>query len=108
MQPSKTDPKRRLTLHSVSLNSSFGAVFLAQHKATKSVVAIKKLTIVQDSDEEAIMLEIDIMKECESPYIVTYYGSYINHSNSEIWVRQRFFLVVLEDFENFLCGIAIF
>lgn len=52
------------------------------HKATSTVVAIKRVGI--DNDLEDIMKEIDFMKGCRSPYIVRYYGSYFK--DSELWV----------------------
>jgi len=51
-------------------------------------VAVKKLVIVEDEDFEEIMKEIDIMKDCDSPYIVTYYGSYWRREENEMWVSR--------------------
>ena len=56
-------------------------------------MAIKKLIIVEDQDFDEILKEIEIMKECESPYIVTYYGSFWKREENEMWVRVVFFVV---------------
>lgn len=58
---------------------SYGNVFKALHKETGSIVAIKQVPV--DCDLHEIIKEISIMQQCDSPFIVKYYGSYIEHSN---------------------------
>lgn len=67
---------------------NFGAVYLGKHKTSGTLVAIKKLVIVEDEDFEEILKEIEIMKQCESAYVVTYYGSYWRREENEMWVRE--------------------
>jgi sugar phosphate isomerase/epimerase len=43
---------------------------------------------VEDEDFEEILKEIEIMKQCESAYIVTYYGSFWRREENEMWVRE--------------------
>jgi len=64
-------------------------VYLGKEKSTNTLVAIKKLIIVEDEDFEEILKEIEIMKECDSPYIVTYYGSFWKREENEMWVKQH-------------------
>jgi serine/threonine protein kinase len=61
-------------------------VYLGKDKTTGTLVAIKKLVIIEDEDFEEILKEIEIMKECSSPYVVTYYGSYWKREENEMWV----------------------
>ena len=37
-----------------------------------------------DTDLQEIIKEISIMQQCDSPYIVKYYGSYFK--NTDLWV----------------------
>jgi serine/threonine kinase 3 len=53
---------------------SYGNVFKALHKETGQIVAIKQVPV--ESDLQEIIKEISIMQQCDSPYIVKYYGSY--------------------------------
>jgi serine/threonine protein kinase len=64
-------------------NSSYGSVFKAIRKSDGMVVAIKQVPI--DEEIEELRKEIDIMKECSSPFIISYEGTYFNENN-EIWV----------------------
>lgn len=45
---------------------------------------------MQDEDLHEILKEIEIMKQCDSPYIVTYYGSYWKKEENEMWVSIFF------------------
>ena len=38
-----------------------------------------------DTDLQEIIKEISIMQQCDSPFIVKYYGSYFK--NTDLWVR---------------------
>jgi len=58
---------------------SYGNVFKALHKETKQIVAIKQVPV--ESDLQEIIKEISIMQQCDSPYIVKYYGSYFKDSD---------------------------
>jgi hypothetical protein len=39
-----------------------------------------------ESDLQEIVKEISIMKQCDSPYIVKYFGSYFK--DADLWVEQ--------------------
>lgn len=47
------------------------------------MLAIKQVPV--NSDLQEIIKEISIMQQCDSPYIVKYYGSYFK--NTDLWVR---------------------
>lgn len=62
--------------------SSYGSVHKAIHKTTGTVLAVKKVPL--DTDLQEIIKEITIMQQCDSCYVVKYYGSYFE--NSDLWV----------------------
>lgn len=64
------------------LYRSYGCVYKARHKATGELLAIKQVPI--ESDLEELIKEISIMQQCDSPFIVRYFGSYFK--NSDLWV----------------------
>lgn len=65
-----------------ALCSSYGNVFKAQNKRTGEILAIK--TVPVEDELQEIIKEITIMQQCDSPYIVKYFGSYFK--NSDLWV----------------------
>jgi len=65
---------------------SYGSVYKAEHKQTGQVLAIKQVPV--DTDLQDIIKEISIMQQCDSPYIVKYYGSYFK--NTDLWVGFLF------------------
>lgn len=66
---------------------SYGSVFKALHKESGQVLAIKQVPV--DTDLQEIIKEISIMQQCDSPYVVKYYGSYFK--NTDLWVRLQLF-----------------
>lgn len=65
---------------------SYGSVFKAVHKVSNSLVAIKK--VAMDSDLQDILHEISMMRQCESDFVVKYYGSYFK--NSDLWIVMEY------------------
>jgi serine/threonine kinase 3 len=59
---------------------SYGDVFKATHKESRQEVAIKIIPIDSD-DLLEIVREISIMQQCDSSFIVKYYGSYMKDSD---------------------------
>jgi serine/threonine kinase 3 len=53
------------------------------HIPTQTIVAVKQVPI--DDDLEDLITEIRHMKQCRSPHIVSYYGSYLN-DDTELWI----------------------
>lgn len=62
--------------------SAYGAVYKAMHKESGQLLAIKQVPV--DSDLQEIIKEISIMQQCDSPYVVKYFGSYFK--NTDLWV----------------------
>ncbi len=63
---------------------SYGAVHKAVHKESGHILAIKQVPV--DTDLHEIIKEISIMQQCDSPFVVKYYGSYFK--NSDLWVSS--------------------
>ena len=66
---------------------SYGSVFKAIHKESRQIVAIKQVP-VNDSDLQEIFKETLIMQQCDSPFVVKYYGSYFKNEDL-LWVRTK-------------------
>ncbi|CAH1772371.1 unnamed protein product [Owenia fusiformis] len=65
---------------------SYGSVYKALHKESGQVLAIKQVPV--DSDLQEIIKEISIMQQCDSPYIVKYYGSYFKET--DLWIVMEY------------------
>ncbi len=56
---------------------SFGTVFRAKFKKTKTIVAVKIIPNANDTETDKMMSEIDILSRCDSPFIVDYMGCFV-------------------------------
>lgn len=66
--------------------SSYGEVYKSKHKKTNMEVASKVMTVTRKSELEEVQMEVGILKECKSPYIVAYFGSFVIPAKQELWV----------------------
>jgi hypothetical protein len=57
-------------------------VIMRCHAFCLQILAIKQVPV--DTDLQEIIKEISIMQQCDSPYVVKYYGSYFK--NTDLWV----------------------
>ncbi len=62
--------------------SPYGEVFVAQDKKSNDLVAIKRLKPIGNGN--AIETELELLKECQSRYIVRYYN--VVRRKGELWV----------------------
>ncbi|KAJ9595224.1 hypothetical protein L9F63_013485, partial [Diploptera punctata] len=65
---------------------SYGSVYKALHKESGQVLAIKQVPV--DTDLQEIIKEISIMQQCDSPWVVKYYGSYFK--NTDLWIVMEY------------------
>ncbi|ESO85274.1 hypothetical protein LOTGIDRAFT_130700, partial [Lottia gigantea] len=65
---------------------SYGSVFKAHDVDGDQYLAIKMVPI--DTDLQEIIKEISIMQQCDSPFIVKYYGSYFK--NTDLWIVMEY------------------
>lgn len=61
-------------------------MFKAKHKETEFSMAIKVLPIESGTDISEIEKEIEILKKCKSPNIVSYFGTCSVDKN--LWVKN--------------------
>ncbi|CAK9440143.1 uncharacterized protein LODBEIA_P42430 [Lodderomyces beijingensis] len=67
----------------------FGVVYRGIEKIASTEVAIKVIDLEQDAtDLIEINKEIQILSECRSPQITSYYGSFVN--NYQLWVVMEY------------------
>ena len=64
----------------------YASVFKAVHKDSKQILAIKQVPV--DNDLQEIIKEISIMQQCDSPYVVKYYGSYFKQT--DLWIVMEY------------------
>eukprot|EP00045_Choanoeca_perplexa_P005803 m.48614 g.48614 ORF g.48614 m.48614 type:complete len:453 (-) comp13302_c0_seq1:90-1448(-) len=65
---------------------SYGSVHKALHKKSGQVMAVKIVPV--DSDLQEIIKEISIMQQCDSPFVVKYYGSYFH--GTDLWIVMEY------------------
>lgn len=82
----RRDPTKDFNLLEKLGEGSYGSVFKAVHLKTQTLTAIKRVPV--DNDLEEILNEIKIMKQCRSPYIISYYGSYFK--DNELWIVMEY------------------
>eukprot|EP00164_Ancoracysta_twista_P002618 GFYU01003484.1.p1 GENE.GFYU01003484.1~~GFYU01003484.1.p1 ORF type:complete len:722 (-),score=174.42 GFYU01003484.1:127-2169(-) len=86
---SNEDPSERFELVERLGKGSFGSVYKARNKTTGELVAIK-LVSLSDSDDglDDIRREIKVLRECNHPNVVKYYGSYFKDDN--LWIAMEY------------------
>lgn len=62
---------------------SYGEVYLARNKSSGEEVAVKVVPV--EADLEDFMKEIDVLKRCSSPFVVSYIGSFLR--DPDLYVR---------------------
>ena len=65
-------------------HSLFTPLILVIDPVSTCVLFVAQVPV--DTDLQEIIKEISIMQQCDSPYIVKYYGSYFK--NTDLWVSN--------------------
>ncbi|KAF2072206.1 hypothetical protein CYY_006472 [Polysphondylium violaceum] len=68
-------------------DGAYGSVYKGTHKDMGFTLAIKVVGVKQ-SEAQSLQNEIDILKNCKSPNVVSYYGSLTHQDN--IWILMDF------------------
>jgi len=87
MQISAADPYEIFQLTAKLGEGSYGSVFKGLDKRDGTTVAIKVLE-VENEDTSELQKEIAILQECDSPWIVSYRGTYETDGN--IWIAMEY------------------
>jgi hypothetical protein len=67
---------------------AFGTVYMGRHVTSKTCLAIKELSYHSKEDEAEVQKEIDVLKQCTHPNIVSYYGMTTKDNN--LWILMEF------------------
>lgn len=67
---------------------SYGSVWKAIHRKTENTLAIKRVPI--ENDIEDLIAETNFLKSCASPYIVKFYGSFLDKKRRELWIVMEY------------------
>eukprot|EP01080_Neovahlkampfia_damariscottae_P002831 gene2831-4238_t len=65
---------------------SYGIVWKALHKIDGKICAVKVVKVEDDISE--VEKEVKILKQCKSPYIVGYHGTYLK--NNKLWIALEY------------------
>ena len=99
------DPELVFTKQERIGKGSFGEVYKGLDNRTQQVVAIKIIDLEEAEDEiEDIQQEIQVLSQCDSPYVTKYYGSYLKVTNSVLDICRDFFLLILKKSNFFFFG----
>lgn len=82
------DPSEIFQVETKLGEGSYGSVWKAIDTRDQQVVAIKVLEIEGDEDTSELEGEINILKNCKSPFIVSYKGSFQKDGN--IWIVMEY------------------
>eukprot|EP00698_Gefionella_okellyi_P000233 TRINITY_DN10198_c0_g1_i1.p1 TRINITY_DN10198_c0_g1~~TRINITY_DN10198_c0_g1_i1.p1 ORF type:complete len:450 (-),score=114.11 TRINITY_DN10198_c0_g1_i1:102-1451(-) len=85
---SREDPTRLFELFELLGKGSFGSVYKARRIATGATVAVKLLPMDDDESIEDVRKEISILKDCNHPNVVKYFGCYVK--DDKLWIAMEY------------------
>ncbi|XP_056370522.1 serine/threonine-protein kinase PAK 3-like [Oenanthe melanoleuca] len=88
MLVSKADPEAKYTDLEIIGKGGFGTVCMAVETATGEEVAIKKISLLQESSKELCVKEIQVMRDNKDGNLVNYIDSYLVHE--ELWLVMEY------------------
>lgn len=82
------DPEDMFELGDMLGQGAWGKVHKAKHKKSGFVLAIKIIINTTKQMQESIQKEVEILKRCRSPWVVSYYGTCIK--GTEVWILMDY------------------
>lgn len=82
------------------ISSDYGEVWSAKNRSTSLTCAIRKVNVINESFP--LENEIAVLKSCDSPFLVKYYGTEKN--GNELWVCFDAWYNFQIIMEHFNCG----
>lgn len=83
-----TDPLEKWNKIGELGDGSFGKVYKTQHRESGKLAALKRVPIVEESELEDFVVEIDILAECKHANIVQLYEAFL--FDSALWIFIEF------------------
>ena len=81
------DPDKLFTILQKVGQGNYGSVYKIQNNNTGQILAAK-ICKIESNNTDSFYKEINMLKQCDSPYILKYYSSYIK--NNTIWIVLEF------------------
>ena len=81
------DPDKLFTILQKVGQGNYGSVYKIQNNKTGQILAAK-ICKIESNNTESFYKEINMLKQCDSPYILKYYSSYLK--NNTIWMVLEF------------------
>lgn len=82
------DPAKYFELLRPLGRGSYGSVYMATLKETGAIVAVKIIPLTDNDEIESIQKEIAILRDCNHPNIVKYYGSC--RAPDALWIAMEY------------------
>lgn len=85
---SSTTDGEHFQLQEVIGEGSFGVVYKASHKDTHYTVAVKVIPYFAAQQDDTLLQEIQILKKCKHPNVVSYFGSCFK--DNTLWILMDY------------------